>query len=174
MSDPARLQSFLDFSAEATAFTVFELQGTGMVGDYMKTVDEVAGPAVLDALLEAYGMILTRASGASPADRKAQMSREIMGDTRLGPIARNIIKLWYSGTWNKLPQSWSERFGPAPGDRTFVVSPSGYIEGLLWKAIGAHPAGAKAPGYGSWAFAPRIPDFEGDPAAPAQPNHASV
>jgi hypothetical protein len=174
MSNAARLQNFLEFSAEATAFTVFELQGTGMVEDYMKTVDDVAGPAVLDALLEAYGRILAGASGATPADRKAQMSREIMGDTRLGPIARNIIKLWYSGTWNKLPHSWSERFGTAPTDRTFVVSPSAYIEGLLWKAIGAHPAGAKAPGYGSWASAPRIPDFEGDPAAPAQTNHASV
>jgi hypothetical protein len=174
MSDPARLQNFLDFSAEATAFTLFDLQGTGMAEDYMKTVDDVAGPAVLDALLEAYRKISASANGASPADRKAQISREIMGDTRLGPIARNIIKLWYSGTWNKLPPSWSERFGPAPGDRTFVVSPSAYIEGLLWKAIGAHPAGAKAPGYGSWAFAPRIPDFEGDPAAPTQPNHASA
>jgi len=174
MSDPARLQNFLDFSAEATAFTVFDLQGTGMVGDYMKTVDDVAGPAVLNALLEAYGKISAIAIGASHADRKAQISREIMGDIKLGPIARNIIKLWYTGTWNKLPHGWSERFGPAPGDRTFVVSPSAYIEGLLWKAIGAHPAGAKAPGYGSWAFAPRIPDFEGDPAAPTQPNHASV
>jgi hypothetical protein len=174
MSDQARLQNFLDFSAEATAFTLFDLQGTGMAEDYMKTVDDIAGPAVLNALLEAYRKISASASGASPADRKAQMSREIMGDPKIGPVARNIIKLWYSGTWNKLPHSWSERFGPAPRDRTFVVSPSAYIEGLLWKAIGAHPAGAKAPGYGSWAAAPRIPDFEGDPAVPARTNHASV
>ncbi|NNH33825.1 hypothetical protein C9413_32005, partial [Rhizobium sp. SEMIA 4085] len=40
-----------------------------------------------------------------------------------------------------------------------VVSPDAYIEGLLWKAIGAHPAGAKGPGFGSWAFPPKIPDL---------------
>ena len=164
MSDPARQQRFLDFSSAVTAFTVYDLQATGMVGDYIRTVDEIVGPATLDALLAAYGRAV--ADGASPAGRKAAISRDVMGDSRLGPIARNIVKLWYSGTWNRLPHGWSENHGPAPADRTFVVSPSSYIEGLLWKAIGAHPAGAKAPGYGSWAHPPRIPDFEGDPARP--------
>jgi len=37
------------------------------------------------------------------------------------------------------------------------------VEGLLWTAIGAHPAGAKAPGYGSWAEQPRIPPPAGAP-----------
>jgi hypothetical protein len=32
---------------------------------------------------------------------------------------------------------------------------------LLWKAIRAHPAGAKGPGFGSWAFPPKIPAFPG-------------
>ena len=173
MSDTSRLQRFLDFSSEVTAFAVFDLLGTGMADDYMKTVDVIVGPATLDELLQAYADLLQATPGVSAVDRKPAMSREILGSTKLGPIARNIIKLWYSGTWYKLSAAWSERFGPAPGDHTFVVSPSSYIEGLLWKAIGAHPAGAKAPGYGSWAFPPRIPEFEGDPA-PAKPNHASV
>jgi len=169
MSDPVRLQTFLDFSAEATAFSVYDLVGTGMAEDYLATLDDIVGAGVTDALLAAYAQIAAANGAASPADRKAAMSRTLLGDAKLGPLARTLIKLWYTGTWNRLPHSWSEHYGPAPKDRTFVVSPSAYIEGLLWKAIGAHPAGAKAPGYGSWATPPRIPDFEGDPAKPHRP-----
>jgi hypothetical protein len=166
MSDTARLKAFLDFSSELTAFTIFDLSGTGMAEDYMKAADDITGAGTLDAILEAHGQLAKM--GLSPADRKALISREILGDTRLGPVARNIIKLWYTGTWNRLPPAWIERYGPAPRDHTFVISSAAYVEGLLWKAIGAHPAGAKGPGYGSWRHPPRIPDFEGDPARPAR------
>lgn len=165
MSDAARLERFLDLSAELTAFKVFELLGTGMAADFMKTVEEIAGTAVLDAMLAIHADLPNQ--GPNGLDRKGVVSRELLGNARVGPVARNIIKLWYTGTWNRLPSSWSERYGPAPRDRTFVVSPASYIEGLMWKAIGAHPAGAKGPGYGSWRHPPKIPDFEGDPARPA-------
>jgi hypothetical protein len=164
MSDNPRLQGFLDFSAEVSAFTTFDLSGTGMADAYLQTIDDIVGPAVLDDIVDAYAKVLLVAGGSSARERKALISRDIMGDSRLGPVARNIIKLWYVGTWYKLPAAWGERFGPAPKDRTFVVSAGSYIEGLMWKAIGAHPAGAKGPGYGSWASPPRIPAFEGDPA----------
>ena len=39
---------------------------------------------------------------------------------------------------------------------TSTVTSASYQEGLLWRAIGANPPGAKAPGYGSWAKPPRI------------------
>jgi hypothetical protein len=165
MSDDARLERFLELSAELTAFKVFELHGTGIAGDFMKTVEEIVGAAVLDAMLDIHGKLPKE--GPNGLDRKGVVSRELLGNSRVGPVARNIIKLWYTGTWNRLPSAWSERYGPAPRDRTFVVSPASYIEGLMWKAIGAHPAGAKGPGYGSWRHPPKIPDFEGDPARPA-------
>ena len=37
-------------------------------------------------------------------------------------------------------------------------APSTYAQGLVWNAIGAHPQGAKMPGYGSWALPPTIPE----------------
>ncbi|MES2570213.1 MAG: hypothetical protein V4710_09195, partial [Verrucomicrobiota bacterium] len=85
------------------------------------------------------------------------MRGAILSDEKLGPIARNLIKLWYIGTWYQLPAAWRERHGMIAEDRTFIPSPSSYVEGLLWPAIGAHPPGAKAPGYGSWTTAPEIP-----------------
>lgn len=156
-----RKERFLALSAELTAFKVFELAGTGMADDYIKAVDDIAGAATLDALLDIHAAL------PSGSVRKAAISRSLLGDTRAGPIARNIMRLWYTGTWNKLPAAWAERYGPAPNDRTFVISPASYVEGLMWKAIGAHPAGAKGPGYGSWRHPPVIPAFDGDPAKPA-------
>jgi hypothetical protein len=72
-------------------------------------------------------------------------------------VARNIVKMWFVGIWYELPREWTEAFGARPGNVTFVVSGTAYTEGLLWPAIGANPPGAKAPGYGSWAFPPQIP-----------------
>jgi hypothetical protein len=164
MSAENRLDRFLAFSAEVTAFTVFELRGTGQAEAYLKTVDDVVGAVLLNELLAAYGEVLCAAEGQRRSVRNALLRRQVFGSEKLGPVARNIVKLWYVGVWYELPTAWTEAYGPAPKDVTFVVSPSAYVEGLLWTAIGAHPAGAKAPGYGSWASPPRIPRFEGDPA----------
>ncbi len=145
---------FLAFSAEITAFTTFELLGTGMADDYLAAVIDVVGEATVEELLRAWDRV--RESGAVTEEN---LRREIFGDEKLGPIARNIIKLWYIGTWYQLPYAWSQSFGARDKDVTFVVSPAAYVEGLLWPAIGSHPPGAKAPGYGSWANAPVIPDI---------------
>ena len=60
------------------------------------------------------------------------------------------------GTWYVLPVEWREAYAAGDRDRTFVVSPESYTEGLLWPAVGAGPSGAKPLGYGMWAMAPRI------------------
>lgn len=176
------LDRFVAFSAEATAFSTIDLWGTGQAADYLATVREEAGEDILRELLAA----------AQPGC----VDGDTLADEKLGPLARNIIKLWYSGVWYELPAQWAARFGapvkavPAPRrpgqqgmapralpdskgpleqqgrQRTpartasFVVSAAAYTEGLLWRAIGAHPSGAKAPGYGSWAVPPVIEGYE--------------
>jgi hypothetical protein len=156
-------QRFIDFSSEVTAFSAFDLYGTGQAPSYLSTVVRVVGEAVLAELLDAYD----RTAGTAGA-----LATEIFGDEKLGPVARNIIKLWYAGIWYELPSAWTESFGALANDGTFTASSQAYPEGLLWRAIGANPPGAKAPGYGSWAFAPVFPPIPGEetaPAATAQP-----
>jgi hypothetical protein len=143
---------FLALSAEITAFTTFDLLGTGMADAYLAAVIDVVGEATVEQLLDAWERV--RRAGQ---DLEENLRREIFGDEKLGPIARNIIKLWYIGTWYQLPYAWTQTFGALEKDVTFVVSPDAYVEGLLWPAIGSHPPGAKAPGYGSWATPPVIP-----------------
>jgi hypothetical protein len=156
-----RLARFLNLSAELTAFSVFQLRGTGQAEAYLAAVEGVIGVSMLTELLDAHSAIpsVNNCDEQAIERRLQQLRQQIFGQEKLGAIARNIIKLWYIGTWCELPADWNDRYGPLTQNADFVVSPSSYVEGLLWPAIGAHPEGAKAQGFGSWAQAPNIPAF---------------
>ena len=151
-----RLDRFLAFGTDVTAFTVFELQGTRLAESYLLTVAKVVGEELVDQLLNAHDEVVKRTPRDLPG-RDDLLRKNILGDETLGPIARNIIKLWYIGIWYELPRAWTDAFGTREENYTRMVSAAAYAEGLLWSAIGAHPPGAKAPGYGSWSEPPRIP-----------------
>lgn len=147
------LNRFLTFSAELTASTAFELQGTGQAQTYLAVARKVVGDDLLNELFTAYATV----PAGNADEREAQIRRLILGDEKLGAIARNIVKLWFTGIWFELPRAWSETYGARENDTTFVASPAAYAEGLLWTTIGAHAPGAKSPGYASWTGPPVIP-----------------
>jgi hypothetical protein len=147
---------FLAFSSRVTAFTEFDLHGTGQARSYLDTVVRVVGEGLLAELLDAYDRAV------SQVGRTTALEAEVFSSEKLGPIARNIIKLWYVGVWYELPSDWTDSFGALENDGTFTASPAAYPEALLWRAIGANPPGAHGPGYGSWAQPPRIPPIPGD------------
>jgi len=147
---------FLALSSVLTGFTPFRLQGTGQAQLYFATLTTVVGEATVGELLRAHAGVAAQA-GADAAALEQLMRRDILSHEKLGPIARNLIKLWFVGTWYQLPAEWRDAFGAPERDGTFVPSPNAYVEGLLWPTIGANPTGAKGPGYGTWAEPPRIP-----------------
>ncbi len=151
------LDYFLDLSVALTGFSKFQLQGTGQVTAYYSTVEKIIGKELFEELLYTFHRLEEQAQADNYESLVAQGLRsEILGSEKLGAIARNIIKLWYVATWYQLPQSWRETFGVKQSDRTFVVSPQAYPEGLLWQAIGVNPPAAKAPGYGTWSDPPLV------------------
>jgi hypothetical protein len=145
---PECSEAFLDLSELLTGFDRAQLLGTGVAGDYLRTLEEVLPGGVLANLLEA--------SGRLPAgdQRDAAVTSEILDDPELGPVARNLILLWYCGTWTALPEDWRQVHGTSPLDTDRVVSPETYVAGLQWVAAGAHPVGARQQGFGAWALAP--------------------
>jgi hypothetical protein len=144
------LDTFLDLSAALTGFATIRLRGTGQAEAYLATLSEVVGEMTVAALLDVWRDV------AAAVDVERALRLQILSDDRLGPVARNVIKMWYVGTWYALPADWREAHATTDRDRTFVVSPAAYTEGLLWPAIGANPSGAKPLGYGMWATPPRI------------------
>lgn len=152
-----RLDSFLDFSATATAFTRFELLGTGRAEEYLHTAVRIVGATIVDHMLRLHDEAVATAAG-DPAVFDDLLRRDVLSDPQVGPVARNVAKMWFLGIWYELPPEWTEAFGARQGDTTFMVSPAAYTEGLLWPAIGASPPGAKPPGFASWTAPPRLPE----------------
>ncbi len=158
-ANPIEFQSFLQLSEKLTAFTSFQLQGTGEAEVYFNTARDAVGESTFTELLLTFEKIQTDA-GEDESKFDEGLRHQILSNTKLGPIARNIIKMWFVGTWYQLPDYWLEEHGVSSEDSTFVVSANAYKEGLLWPTIGAHPSGAKAPGYATWSAPPKIPKVQ--------------
>jgi hypothetical protein len=132
-----RSDLFLGLSVRLTGFGRVALLGTGMTDAYIRALDAVLPAHMLDELLA-----MAETLPAGPA-RDAAVASDILDDPKLGPIARNLILLWYTGTWTALPDTWRATYGTSPLDTTHVVSAEVYQAGLQWLTAGAHPAGAR-------------------------------
>jgi hypothetical protein len=119
-----------------------------MTDSYIRALDDALPPGTLDDLLAAYERL------PAAADRDTAAEAQILADPKLGPVARNLILLWYCGTWTALPDAWRAAYGSSALDTSRVLSPESYQAGLQWMVAGAHPAGARQQGYGAWAVAP--------------------
>jgi hypothetical protein len=144
----ARAEAFLALSELLTGFDRLRLAGTGQTGSYLCVLDAVLPAGLVEELLCAAGSL------PEGAGREAAVGPAILDDPKLGPVARNIILMWYRGTWTALPPQWRAAYGTSPLDTDHVVSAAAYQAGLQWVAAGAHPAGALQQGYGAWAAAP--------------------
>ncbi|ACK67115.1 conserved hypothetical protein [Rippkaea orientalis PCC 8801] len=138
---PEYMGYFLDLSVVVTGFSRFHLQGTGQDSLYFDTVRSIIGGEMFAELLKTF---------------HEQGLDAVLESGKFEPIVRNIIKLWYIATWEKLPPEWQERFGTPLNDSTFIASPYAYTEGLVWPAVGVNPPAAKAPGYESWSYPPSV------------------
>ncbi|MFF6828442.1 hypothetical protein [Streptomyces longwoodensis] len=170
-SAETELRAFVKFSATVTGFSEFDLWGTGQAEAYHRTAVQRLGPEGLQAAMASD----PSADPAGPADPavKSIIKLWYVGVWyRPEQAGRLDVAAWTapgrSGGKPAVPEG-SEATPAVPegsraeGDRSsppFVVSPAAYTEGLLWRAIGAHPSGAKAPGYGSWATPPALEDHQ--------------
>ncbi|MFI1800284.1 hypothetical protein ACH427_23435 [Streptomyces sp. NPDC020379] len=136
----AELPGFVGLSVRLTGFDAFDLYATGMVRLYHDTTLDQLGRA-------AVGRFLTdmEAAGGDPDRLVDETSRD---------IARAITHLWYLGVWPQLARSVHAALGRERANVAFTVSPEAYTEGLVWRTFHGHPAGAKAPGFGTWAEPP--------------------
>ena len=135
-----RLESFVELSVVLTGFTGVQLWGSGVAGEHLAVLAEVVPDDVVSDLLD------------MPGGRDVAA---ILGDPKLGPVARNLIVLWYSGVWIQLPATWREAYGASPLDMTHTTSGAAYRAGLQWVVAGAHPPGASHQGFGAWTLEPK-------------------
>lgn len=140
------LDDFVDLSAVLTGFDNVELQGTGLVDSHFDTITDLVGERIFGRLLLTWREIRSDEN----VDNSAEIRSRILDNPLIGPVARNLMVLWYTGNWNQMPGKWRDQYGAAAGDRTHVVSSESYKQGLMWRAVLAHPPAARQPGFGSW------------------------
>jgi Membrane bound FAD containing D-sorbitol dehydrogenase len=92
----------------------------------------------LDALMTTFSNL------DSCLDVVAELDRLLDQNQTLANVARQVIKVWYTGQFN-------EPDGTIDGPKT----PEQYRSGLLWKVIQAHAPGYTNGTYGYWANAPQ-------------------
>jgi hypothetical protein len=155
VSGQADIQPFVAFSAAVTGFAEVDLYGTGQAEEYRTTVAEAVGDEILADLLAAWAQVSDEAQGDG-GRLENLLRRDVFSDPKLGPVARNIVKLWYVGMWYELPPAWINEFGALEKNYTFMVSASAYVSGMLWPTIGGNPPGARGPGFASWTGPPRL------------------
>lgn len=145
-------QQFIALSSALTGFTEIELMRTGMADEYWNTLVGVVGAGIVGDLLSAFETVFAKSKDAEQL--AAAIEKMVMQDAKCGPLARNVITMWYLGQWNAMPREWADAFGGSFSDGTRIVSSQAYVQSLVWPAFGAHPQGAKPTGWGSWSEPP--------------------
>ena len=150
MSEKKLKEQFYTLSAVITGFSEFDLRGTGVGETYLAMLKTAAGEANTAELLGLW----RRIEECDQGTWDHLLRTKLFSSQKYGPMIRNLVKMWYTGSWSQLPPSWREAYGPFPEDYTHVLSSESYTEGLVWRAAHTHPQGAKQPGFGTWAFPP--------------------
>lgn len=140
-----RLVRFVRASTRLTGFDRTALVGTGVVEAHLDALEVAVPGASVAELLELLGD-----EQASDETVAACLARD-----DLGPVARNLIVAWFTGTWHQLPPAWHEAQGSDGSfDVTHVVSAAAFAAGLQWQVAEAHAPGADAQGFGAWSTPP--------------------
>lgn len=144
-----QLERFVALSALLTGFREVQLSGTEVAQQHLDVLRGALPAEIVDDLFTAFNKL--------PAGdvREKAVATTIIGDPKLGPVAKNIILLWYTGVWNQMPDIWRRANGASTKDVTHLPSGAAYRAGLQWIAAGAHPPGASHQGFASWALEPR-------------------
>jgi len=137
------LKAFEDLSVIITGFPKADIVGTGLLETYFNTIEAELGKFVFENLLNAILKIKIINIEQLTEGEYSNVS-ELIISSKYKQSIEKIIQLWYLGEWIVAPYS----------DENYIISSQSYIEGLIWKAIAAHPMGGKQPGYGTWGFPP--------------------
>jgi hypothetical protein len=150
MSSDQDLTNFVGLSAVLTGFTSDDLfppiSPDPVAVEYLDTLKAKVPAPLVSQLLTTFQNIQAQ----NPPDIAQAVQQQILDDAVMGPVARNIIRMWYLSIWYDLDQQQ-----PITGFSSgTVVSMNAYTKGLAWTVAQAHPMGYSEMHYGYWAAPP--------------------
>jgi hypothetical protein len=141
-------QTFLDISVYLTGFNKNELLATGMHETYYYTIMKEPDQDNVRAFFKEAQKIMDE-FGANETQLNEEIAKRLIPTNNYFELAKRIILVWYTGIWTD-----KVMINGKLEDVSAMISGDSYAEGLIWAAAETHPAGAKQPGYGSWALPP--------------------
>lgn len=131
----SRHDEFLHLSQVLTAHRL----DAYLVEPYLKRMRDALGSQV-DDLLDRFQALVK--AGQDPI---LALRNEILPDKVLGPVAKAVLLLWYTGgIQNTLGGDWE------------LQSADQYYRALVWEAIGAHPPTLSNGYFGHWKYPPEM------------------
>ena len=139
------LEIFVDLSVVLTGFSKNKLQPQHdtlqLSEEYYNTLLKEVNPTLVAQLSAAF----TSLQGDNKQVDPVKFKSDIIDNTVLGPVAKNIIKMWYVGIWYYItPET----------EQGYIISDNAYTHGLVWDAMLAHPMGYSEGNFGNWDSAP--------------------
>ena len=131
-----------DFIAMSSVLTGTRELDRGIAGQYFERISKDAEGSKLSALLGVF-----REIQAAGGDTTEAIRQRIMNDGALGPLAQQIIILWYTSAIHTQDEKGNHKFD-------FPDDPNQYFSGLVWTAIRAHPLGLSGGYFGHWKYPP--------------------
>jgi hypothetical protein len=116
------------------ALTAENFLPADLVDAYFKRMQDNLG-SQFAALLARFEFLIK--TGRNPVDI---VRDDILPDTNLGPTAKTILLLWYTGGIKNAAGDWE------------MQSSDQYYRALVWEAIGAHPPTLSNAYYGHWKY----------------------
>lgn len=126
---------FVSISSAITGYATNDLLSTGLSVAYYQHVRNSIEEATFLQFLNESREILENTY--SVEQMNIAIAERLIGPMDMKELFDKLATLWYLGTWN----------GSYVNDRS-------YAQGLAWKAMSAHPPGAKQPGFKSWHVKP--------------------
>jgi hypothetical protein len=114
------------------------LDPQNLAGTYFSYASQRITPLVWDQLFSTF---LGIQGQYPPAQWPAAVNSRILQNPLLGPVGRQIIKMWMLGIWFDPPEQ------SLSGE---VISSTAFTRGLLWTVIRAHPTGYSQFSHGYW------------------------
>ena len=137
---------FLDISVHLTGFNRNDLLATGMPETYYYTIMKDSDQDNVRAFFKEAKKIIDANYGNDETELNKQIAERLIPATKYFNLAKRIIMVWYTGIWSPTTIN----------SEPLMISGESYKEGLIWQVAETHPAGAKQPGFGSWASKPFI------------------
>ena len=158
MSNDQALTNFVGLSSVLTGFSTDDLNPPispePVAVEYLKALEANVDATLVTKLLTTFQNI----AASQPPDIDQQVEQQILNDPDMGPVARNIIRMWLLSIWYKLDQPQPIN-GFSDGN---VVSMNAYVKGLAWDIMQAHPMGYSEMHFGYWADPPVSDDSTGN------------